>query len=108
MLAVQPLSRGERIELLPGNDVGKKFHAQAIRAGPERSHGVEAPLRRRQNRFALLMEQRGKKQKFRMLDLEAAALFADAALAQDDDLLSAPQRIHDDGPFFKCRSHNSI
>src|SRR2546423_13565576 len=51
------------------------------------------------------MIERWKKQKLRMLDLEPAGPFADAALAQDDDLLAAPQRIHHDGPFVESNPH---
>ena len=52
-----------------------------------------------------LQKQRGKEQELRRRDLEAVPSFTDAALAQDDDLLAAPQRIDDYGPFFECRSH---
>src|SRR2546423_10673783 len=51
------------------------------------------------------MIERWKKKKLRMLDLEPAGPFADAAFAQDDDLLAAPQRIHHDGPFFERNPH---
>jgi hypothetical protein len=37
--------------------------------------------------------------------VEAAAPFTDTALAQDDDLFAAPQRVHDHGPFFEGNLH---
>jgi hypothetical protein len=40
-----------------------------------------------------------------MFRLEAPAPFADAAFAQEDDLLTAPERIHDDRPFFEGNAH---
>jgi len=47
----------------------------------------------------------GKEKELRMFDLKAVAPFANAALAQEEDLLPAPQGIDDDGPFFECCPH---
>ena len=41
-----------------------------------------------------------------MINLKTAAPFANAAFAQNDDLLAAPQRVHHNCPFFKCRPHS--
>jgi hypothetical protein len=51
------------------------------------------------------MEKGGQEQELRMLHLKPAFAFADAAFAQDNDLLAAPQRIDDDSPFFECGPH---
>lgn len=68
---------------------------------------VEPPLGLGQDGFPLLMQKRGEQQEPRVLDLETTASFADAALAQNEDLLAPPQRVDDNGPFFERRSHRS-
>jgi hypothetical protein len=40
-----------------------------------------------------------------MVRLEAAPAFADAAFAQNDDLPSASERIHNHRPLLKCDPH---
>ena len=40
-----------------------------------------------------------------MFHLESPAAFADASLAQDDYLITAPEGIHDHGPFFESDPH---
>ena len=54
---------------------------------------------------ALLMEQGGEEPKLRLVDLKAAASLVDAALAEDDDLFTAPERVDHDGPFLECCPH---
>jgi hypothetical protein len=52
------------------------------------------------------MEERREKQKAVVFDLEAAAAFADSALAQNDDLVAATKRVHDHGPFLEGNAHD--
>ena len=52
------------------------------------------------------MEERREKQKSGMFDFEPAVAFADATLAQNDDLFAAPQRVHDDHPLFETNPHD--
>jgi hypothetical protein len=51
------------------------------------------------------MEERREKQKPGMFHFEPAVSFADATLAQNNDLFAAAQRIHDDHPFFEGNPH---
>src|SRR5205809_5260738 len=51
------------------------------------------------------MEARREKQKPGLFDFEPAESFAEATFAQNDDLFAAPQRIHDDHPFFEGNPH---
>ena len=51
------------------------------------------------------MEKRGEKKKRIMLHLEPASPFADPALAQNENLVPAPKRIHNNAPFFKSHPH---
>src|SRR5881628_600715 len=52
------------------------------------------------------MKKRREQQKVRMLDPKARASLADAALAQNQNLLPTPQRIHHNRPFFERRPHH--
>src|SRR2546426_3880604 len=51
------------------------------------------------------MEERREQQEPGMPDFEPSAAFAEAALAQNDDLFAVPQRVHDDQPFFEGSPH---
>lgn len=51
------------------------------------------------------MEQCGKKPEFRLLNLETAAAFRNAALAKKDNLFTASKRIYDDSPFLERGAH---
>jgi len=51
------------------------------------------------------MEERREKQKPGMFGSEPVVSFADATLAQNDDLFAAAQRVHDDRPFFEGNPH---
>lgn len=51
------------------------------------------------------MKQSWKQPKTRILELETAPALVYSAFAQDHNLLPAPQRIHDNGPFFESRPH---
>src|SRR5438132_279855 len=69
---------------------------------------IEALLRMGNYRFALLMEKRRKKKKFVLVQLEAARTFTYPAFPQNDDLLTPPQRINDNGPFFESGPHGFL
>src|SRR5512140_1876051 len=51
------------------------------------------------------MEPRRVEQKFRVLDLEAAASFTNSAFAKNDDLLSRPEGLDHAGPFLEGDAH---
>jgi len=69
---------------------------------------VETGLSRREDGFALLMEKRGKEKEFGVFDLKAAASLAEAAFAEQDDLVAATEGIDDDGPFLESDFHRRI
>ena len=95
----------ERIQALTASQFAIELDAHTILGGKTRSHFVQAQLGRGNDRLALLMEQRWKEKEARMLRFETSASFAEAALAQNQDLLAAPQRVHHDPPFFEGHPH---
>src|SRR5438132_13982953 len=52
------------------------------------------------------MEEGREKQRPGMFDFDPARAFAEATFAQNDDLFAAPQRVHDDRPFFEGNPHD--
>lgn len=105
VLATQPLDGGKGSQLPPRDNFGAELQAQRLRRRQVRGDFVVAGLGGGEHGLALLVIQRREEEEARVHDLKAAAPFRDAALAQEEDLVPAPQRIHDDGPFFERRSH---
>ncbi len=108
MLPAQSVCLIERMQLFGEHNLRKKFQPQPVRRRKIRRDQIIPRLRRGDHRFALLMKQSREQQKSRLLHLEPAAPFADAALAQNHNLFAAPERIHDHRPFFKSRTHKII
>lgn len=107
MLPTQLLRVLERIQIAPIDYPGKKLEAQDIRWRKRSRNLVKTPLRRRQNGFALLMKQCWEQEELRMVNLKTVTLFANAPFPKNDNLLSATQRIDDDGPFFESNFHEA-
>jgi hypothetical protein len=105
VLATQPLDGGKGSQLPPRDDLGAQLQSQRLGRRQVWRDFVVARLGGGEHGLALLVVERWEEEKVRVLDLKAAEPFRDAALAQEEDLLPAPQRIHDDGPFFERRSH---
>ena len=51
------------------------------------------------------MEERREQEKFRVVNPKSASPLADAAFAQNQNLVAASERIDDHGPFFESDSH---
>jgi hypothetical protein len=101
MLLLRPQSKRSR---MTSSRLREKLDRDALRRELRRKR-IVTRLRAGHHRLALLVEERGEKKKVIVLDLETAAAFADAALAQDDDLVAAPERIHDHRPFLERHPH---
>src|SRR5688500_16097213 len=52
------------------------------------------------------MEESGKEGELAMFHLKPAAAFVNTAFAENEDLLTAPERVHHDGPFFEGCCHS--
>lgn len=107
VLAAQFCHRGGRVEQAPVGQTTKIFQAQGFGVGETGGDFIESSLSRGNDRLALLMEQGGKEQELRLLDLKATAAFAQAAFAQEQNLSAAPQGIYNHGPFLESHSHGT-
>src|SRR5262245_18644557 len=57
--------------------------------------------------ITLLVVTRGEKEKSHMLHPKSASSLMNAALAQQENLLSSAKRIHNDFPFLECHLHST-
>ena len=105
VLTPQPLRVRKNLQPPPFHDFSIRLEAQGLIGWKIHRDLVEPPLRMWHDRFSLLVKERREEKELRTFDPEAAAPLADAALAQNDDLLPAPQRIRHNRPFFERRSH---
>jgi hypothetical protein len=105
MERAQPTGFLQRLELPSHHHFGREFQPQDLGRGQAGSDLVVPDLRRRDDRFPLLMEERRKEQEAFVLGPEATAAFCDAAFAQDEGLISAAQRVDHDGPFLERGLH---
>lgn len=106
VLPSQSASCVQRIELPPIDDFGEELESQEVGWRKQWRDFIKTFLRARQNGIALLVKQGWKQKELRMLHLKTAPALGNTSLAQDNDLLTLVQGIHDDGPFFECDSHN--
>ena len=105
VLAAQALDGGEGVQLPPRDHLRAQLQPQHFGWREVRSDFVVTRLCCGQNGLTLLVKERREEQEARVFGLEAAASLRNAALAQDEDLVSAPERVHHDRPLFECRSH---
>src|SRR5881394_1667086 len=78
VLAAQSFGGSDRIHALPRGHLAPELDPHGVPRRKTGSDFIEPGLGGRNNRVALLMEERWEKQKLRLLELEAALAFADA------------------------------